>query len=194
MCGLLGLICATETDALLARGAVVDAMRCQRHRGPDETDSWADEEVVYGFNRLGFIDLERSHQPLVWGPPDNPTRYTLNFNGEIYNYLELRAELIERFATTFNTDGDGETIVAAYHHLGPAAVERLRGMFAFLIWDAQERIVFGARDPFGIKPLFYSSGPGGIAFSSEKKSLLELSDILGVPQELDRIALQHYLV
>ncbi len=194
MCGLLGLICASETDAAAARPAVRAALRCQRHRGPDETDTWADAEVVYGFNRLGFIDLEHSHQPLVWGPPEAPTRYTLNFNGEIYNYLELRAELTARFGTRFGTEGDGEAIVAAYHHLGPDAVPRLRGMFAFLIWDAQEKVVFGARDPFGIKPLFYSAGPGGVAFSSEKKSLLELSGPLGVREELDRTALQHYLV
>ncbi|HEY4017533.1 MAG TPA: asparagine synthase (glutamine-hydrolyzing) [Pseudonocardiaceae bacterium] len=194
MCGLLGLICATEADAACARDAVAAALRCQRHRGPDETDTWADAEVVYGFNRLAFIDLEHSHQPLVWGPPEDPTRYTLNFNGEIYNYLELRAELAEKFGTSFNTDGDGEAVVAAYHHLGAEAVTKLRGMFAFMIWDARERVVFGARDPFGIKPLFYSSGPGGVAFSSEKKSLLELSGTLGVPETLDRTALQHYLV
>jgi asparagine synthase (glutamine-hydrolysing) len=194
VCGLLGLICATEADAACARDAVAAALRCQRHRGPDETDTWADAEVVYGFNRLAFIDLEHSHQPLVWGPPEDPTRYTLNFNGEIYNYLELRAELAEKFGTSFNTDGDGESVVAAYHHLGAEAVTKLRGMFAFMIWDARERVVFGARDPFGIKPLFYSSGPGGVAFSSEKKSLLELSGTLGLPETLDRTALQHYLV
>ena len=194
MCGVLGLICATENEAVAARDAVAAALRCQRHRGPDETDTWADAEVVYGFNRLAFIDLEHSHQPLVWGPPEEPSRYTLNFNGEIYNYLELRAELTERFGTRFNTEGDGEAIVAAYHHLGADAVKKLRGMFAFMIWDAREKVVFGARDQFGIKPLFYSAGPGGVAFSSEKKSLLELSRTLGVPQELDRTALQHYLV
>ncbi|HEX5349813.1 MAG TPA: asparagine synthase (glutamine-hydrolyzing) [Pseudonocardiaceae bacterium] len=194
MCGVLGLICPTEADADAARDAVAAALRCQRHRGPDETDTWAEAEVVYGFNRLGFIDLEHSHQPLVWGPPEAPTRYTLNFNGEIYNYLELRAELAGKFGAKFNTDGDGEAVVAAYHHLGADAVKKLRGMFAFMIWDAQEKVVFGARDPFGIKPLFYSGGPGGVAFSSEKKSLLELSGTLGVPEELDQTALQHYLV
>jgi asparagine synthase (glutamine-hydrolysing) len=194
VCGLIGLICATENHAAARREAVRAAMRCQRHRGPDETDTWAQGEVVYGFNRLGFIDLEHSHQPLVWGPPENPTRYTLNFNGEIYNYRELRKELADRFGVRFRTQGDGEAIVAAYHHLGPNAVRKLRGMFAFLVWDAQERLVFGARDPFGIKPLYWSGGPGGVAFSSEKKSLLELSGPLGVREELDRRALQHYLV
>ncbi|WP_158894944.1 asparagine synthase (glutamine-hydrolyzing) [Amycolatopsis anabasis] len=194
MCGLLGLVCATEKDAAEARDAVGAALRCQRHRGPDETDTWADGEVVYGFNRLAFIDLEHSHQPLTWGPPENPSRYTMNFNGEIYNYLELREELTAEFGVKFNTEGDGEAIVAAYHHHGAEAVRKLRGMFAFLIWDSERKVVFGARDPFGIKPLFYSQGPGGIAFSSEKKSLLELAPVLGVAEELDRTALQHYLV
>ncbi|QWF78174.1 asparagine synthase (glutamine-hydrolyzing) [Amycolatopsis sp. CA-230715] len=193
MCGLLGLICATETEAANARDAVGAALRCQRHRGPDETDTWADAEVVYGFNRLAFIDLAHSHQPLTWGPPESPSRYTMNFNGEIYNYLELREELAAEHGVKFNTEGDGEAIVAAYHHLGADAVKKLRGMFAFMIWDADTKTVFGARDPFGIKPLFYSAGPHGVAFSSEKKSLLELSSALGVAEELDQTALQHYL-
>ncbi|WP_199430198.1 asparagine synthase (glutamine-hydrolyzing) [Qaidamihabitans albus] len=194
MCGLLGLVCASENDAAKARDAVGRALRCQRHRGPDETDTWADGEVVYGFNRLAIIDVEHSHQPLTWGPPENPRRYTINFNGEIYNYLELREELAAEHGATFATEGDTEAIVAAYHHLGPAAVGRLRGMFAFLIWDSERKVVFGARDPFGIKPLFCSAGPGGVAFASEKKSLLELSATLDVAEELDRTALQHYLV
>jgi asparagine synthase (glutamine-hydrolysing) len=193
VCGLLGLVCTSESDAAKARDVVGTALRCQRHRGPDETDTWADAEVVYGFNRLAFIDVEHAHQPLTWGPPESPHRYTLNFNGEIYNYLELRAELTEKHDAKFATAGDGEAIVAAYHYWGPGAVARLRGMFAFLIWDADERVLFGARDPFGIKPLFYSSGPGGTAFSSEKKSLLELAGVLGVAEELDHRALQHYL-
>ncbi|MFL6127423.1 asparagine synthetase B family protein, partial [Actinophytocola sp.] len=158
MCGLLGLVCPTEGHAVARRDAVRAAMRCQRHRGPDETDTWAQGEVVYGFNRLGFIDLEHSHQPLIWGPPENPTRYTLNFNGEIYNYRELRKELADRFGVRYRTKGDGEAIVAAYHHLGPNSVRKLRGMFAFLIWDNQDKVVFGARDPFGIKPLYWSGG------------------------------------
>jgi len=194
VCGLLGLICATEDDAADARDAVGAALRCQRHRGPDETDTWAHGEVVYGFNRLALIDVDHSHQPLTWGPPESPERYTMNFNGEIYNYLELREQLAAEHGAKFHTEGDGEAIVAAYHYLGADAVKKLRGMFAFMIWDTERKVVFGARDPFGIKPLYYSAGPNGIAFSSEKKSLLELAGTLGVKEELDKIALQHYLV
>lgn len=193
MCGLLGLVCTSENDAAEARAAVGQALHCQRHRGPDETDTWIGGEVVYGFNRLSIIDVDHSHQPLTWGPPENPQRYTINFNGEIYNYVELREELAREHSAAFATEGDTEAIVAAYHYLGPAAVGRLRGMFAFLIWDAERKVVFGARDPFGIKPLYYSAGPRGIGFSSEKKSLLSLAGTLGVEDELDRTALQHYL-
>ncbi|GAA4863026.1 asparagine synthase (glutamine-hydrolyzing) [Saccharopolyspora rosea] len=194
MCGLIGLICPTEENAGYAVNAVANALPCQRHRGPDESDTWQGGEVVFGFNRLSIIDLEHSHQPLTWGPPEDPQRYTINFNGEIYNYLELRAELVERFGARFNTDGDTEVIVAAYHYLGPSMVGRLRGMFAFLIWDNQRRVVFGARDPFGIKPLFCASGPGGVAFASEKKSLLSLANTLRINEEVDHKAMQHYLV
>ncbi|MEB3368406.1 asparagine synthase (glutamine-hydrolyzing) [Saccharopolyspora mangrovi] len=194
MCGLLGLICPTEETAGYSVNAVANALPCQRHRGPDESDTWQGGEVVLGFNRLSIIDLEHSHQPLTWGPPENPQRYTITFNGEIYNYLELRAELIEQYGARFGTDGDTEVIVAAYHYMGPQSVGRLRGMFAFMIWDNERKVVYGARDPFGIKPLFYASGPGGTAFASEKKSLLSLASTLRISEEIDHKALQHYFV
>ncbi|GAA1301120.1 asparagine synthase (glutamine-hydrolyzing) [Saccharothrix xinjiangensis] len=169
-------------------------MRCMRHRGPDESGTWQGGEVVFGFNRLSIIDIEHSHQPLHWGPPEAQGRYAILFNGEIYNYLELRAELTKQFGAQFATDGDTETIVAAYHYWGPSAVAKLRGMFAFLIWDKARRVVFGARDPFGIKPLYYAVGPGGVAFSSEKKSVLELAPAIGIRPEVDEKALQHYFI
>jgi asparagine synthase (glutamine-hydrolysing) len=199
MCGLLGLL-TFAADAPTRAEAVGRAMRCARHRGPDESGTWHDADVVFGFNRLSIIDVEHSHQPLRWGPSLGPEdRYAIVFNGEIYNYLELRAELAE-LGATFATEGDTEAVVAAYHRWGPAAVSRLRGMFAFAIWDAQDRVLFVARDPFGIKPLFLAEGPAGIAFASEKKSLLELAPTLGlgsveqVDRDLDAAALQHYLV
>ncbi|GAB3281459.1 asparagine synthase (glutamine-hydrolyzing) [Parasphingorhabdus pacifica] len=194
MCGLLGLVCPTEENAGNAVDAVANALPCQRHRGPDESDTWHGGQVVFGFNRLSIIDLEHSHQPLTWGPPENYGRYTILFNGEIYNYLELRAELIERFGARFTTDGDTEVIVAAYHYMGTSMVGRLRGMFAFLIWDSERRVVFGARDPFGIKPLYFAQGPNGVAFASEKKSVLSLVTTLGLDEDLDHKALQHYLI
>ncbi|MDC6700672.1 hypothetical protein OEZ73_26675, partial [Leclercia adecarboxylata] len=125
--------------------AVSDATHPMRHRGPDESGAWADDSdpadghhtVVFGFNRLSIIDIAHSHQPLRWGPPESPNRYALVFNGEIYNYLELREELRTEFGAEFATEGDSEAIVAAYHYWGTAALGRLRGMFAFALWDTE---------------------------------------------------------
>ena len=143
--------------------AIAAGMRCARHRGPDEAGTWHDDDVVFGFNRLSIIDIEHSHQPLRWGPPESPDRYALVFNGEIYNYLELR----ER-AGAPSTARSSAPRATARRSSPPTttgartAVARLRGMFAFLIWDTQDRVLFGARDPFGIKPLFVAQTPDGV--------------------------------
>ncbi len=195
MCGLLALVCDPDrsvTSEIVE--AVAGASHLMRHRGPDEPGTWSDERVVLGFNRLSIIDIAHSHQPLRWGPPETPDRYVLVFNGEIYNYLELRAELRAEHGAVFATEGDGEAIVAAYHHWGPQALNRLRGMFAFTLWDTVAEELFCARDPFGIKPLFMATGPGGTAFASEKKCLLDLADPLGLDTDIDERALQHYTV
>ncbi|MDY6997750.1 MAG: asparagine synthase (glutamine-hydrolyzing) [Actinomycetota bacterium] len=205
MCGLLALVTDPPTRSAPSppsSSAIVDAVSgataLMRHRGPDEPGTWSDDaRVVLGFNRLSIIDIAHSHQPLRWGPPEAPDRYVLVFNGEIYNYLELREALRSEFGAQFATDGDGEAIVAAYHHWGPAALTRLRGMFAFALWDSVERELFCARDPFGIKPLFMATGPGGTIVGSEKKCLLEVSeqlDRLGVDLSIDERAVQHYTV
>jgi asparagine synthase (glutamine-hydrolysing) len=201
MCGLLAFVAAVAGDepsrsTQATAAAVADASHLMRHRGPDEPGTWADPagDVVFGFNRLSIIDIAHSHQPLRWGPSESPDRYELVFNGEIYNYLELRAELAERHGAVFATDGDGEAIVAAYHHWGAAAVTRLRGMFAFALWDSVAGELFCARDPFGIKPLFMATGTGGTAVASEKKCLLELADVVGFDTAIDERAVQHYTV
>jgi asparagine synthase (glutamine-hydrolysing) len=169
-----------------------------RHRGPDEPGTWADPDAdgtaVFGFNRLSIIDIAHSHQPLRWGPPEAPDRYVLVFNGEIYNYLELRDELRSHHDVAFATDGDAEAIVAGYHHWGTDVLKRLRGMFAFALWDTQARELFCARDPFGIKPLFMATGVGGSAVASEKKCLLDLAGLVGFDTALDERAVQHYTV
>jgi asparagine synthase (glutamine-hydrolysing) len=193
VCGLLGYLSREPAPDQTVQ-PVYEALHCARHRGPDDRGTWHDGHITFGFNRLALIDIEHSHQPLHWGPADNPDRYALAFNGEIYNYLELRAELAEQHGAVFRTEGDGEAIVAAFHHWGPAAVTRLRGMFAFAIWDTETSQLFLARDPFGIKPLFLATGPNGAAFGSEKKSLLQLLDLLGLGGELDPRALEHYVV
>jgi asparagine synthase (glutamine-hydrolysing) len=190
--------------AALADGAVAGALHLMRHRGPDEPGTWTDPgaeasqgsqgRAVFGFNRLSIIDIAHSHQPLRWGPPEAPGRYVLVFNGEIYNYLELREELHTRHAAAFSTDGDGEAIVAGYHYWGSGVLERLRGMFAFALWDTETRELFCARDPFGIKPLFMATGPGGTAVASEKKCLLDLAELVRFDTSIDYRAVQHYTV
>ncbi|MEP6599132.1 MAG: asparagine synthase (glutamine-hydrolyzing) [Actinomycetota bacterium] len=187
MCGLIGFLSA-DRDALSVQPAIERALPEMRHRGPDEGGVWADDDTVIGFRRLSIIDIDHSHQPL----PYLDGRYHLIFNGEVYNYLELRERLTRDFGATFETDGDGEAVVAGYHHLGEKVVRELRGMFAFLIWDSQERVLFGARDWFGIKPLYTYFDERGAFFASEKKSLLTIAPP-DVASTLDTAALQHYL-
>jgi asparagine synthase (glutamine-hydrolysing) len=201
MCGLLAFVAAVAGAEPSSGGhatadAIAQASHLMRHRGPDEPGTWADPAgtVVFGFNRLSIIDIAHSHQPLRWGPPESPDRYEVVFNGEIYNYLELRAELAERHGAVFATDGDGEAIVAAYHYWGADALTRLRGMFAFALWDTVTGELFCARDPFGIKPLFMATGTGGTAVASEKKCLLALADLVGFDATIDDRAVQHYTV
>ncbi len=214
MCGLLAFVAAhggdgagaAETDgrdaaarsAAQADAAIARALHLMRHRGPDEPGTWADlgadGSLVFGFNRLSIIDIAHSHQPLRWGPPETPDRYVLVFNGEIYNYLELREELRTGHGANFATDGDGEAIVAGYHYWGSDVLARLRGMFAFALWDTVTRELFCARDPFGIKPLFMATGAGGTAVASEKKCLLDLAELVGIDTAIDERAVQHYTV
>ena len=193
MCGIAGLYAYLDVAPPVDRAELSRMNARMAPRGPDGSGDWfsADGRVGFTHRRLAIIDLsERGAQPMH----SADGTLTITFNGEIYNYLELRSELMGRFGARFNTDGDTEVIVAAYHYLGTSVVSRLRGMFAFLIWDSERRVVFGARDPFGIKPLFYATGPGGSAFASEKKSLLHLVNTLGITEEVGHKAFQHYLV
>jgi asparagine synthase (glutamine-hydrolysing) len=187
VCGLIGFLSANAAGAAMAAD-IEASLPDMRHRGPDEGGVWSDEDAAIGFRRLSIIDIDHSHQPLPW----LDGRYHLIFNGEIYNYLELRDRLARDFGATFETDGDSEAIVAGYHYLGENVVRELRGMFVFLIWDAQERVLFGARDWFGIKPLYTYADERGAFFASEKKALLDVA-APGTSDDLDTTALQHYL-
>lgn len=154
------------------------------HRGPDDDGFYYDDHIQFGFRRLSIIDIESGHQPLTY----ENERYWIIFNGEIYNYVELREELLKE-GLHFSTSSDTEVILALYSHIKEKAVEKLRGMFAFVIWDKQEQKLIGARDPFGIKPFFYCEEGERTFFASEKKSIL-------LAQEnnlLNYDALQHYL-
>ncbi|MFZ0606584.1 MAG: asparagine synthase (glutamine-hydrolyzing) [Xanthobacteraceae bacterium] len=146
------------------------------HRGPDgsgwrEFDSVAGP-VALGHRRLSIIDLSNAAaQPMAYADG----RYWITFNGEIYNYLELRDELVA-CGHVFHTASDTEVLLAAFVQWGEAALERLLGMFAFVVWDAKEQVVFAARDRFGIKPLYLYDTPAGIAFASEIKQIVLLPD------------------
>ncbi|SDM12257.1 asparagine synthase (glutamine-hydrolyzing) [Sediminibacillus halophilus] len=154
------------------------------HRGPDDEGYFYDEYISLGFRRLSIIDIESGQQPFNY----DDDHYWMIFNGEIYNYIELRDRLTEK-GYTFTTESDTEVIIAMFKEHGTAAFEQLRGMFSVLIWDKQTQILYGVRDPFGIKPLFYSEMNEGTYFASEKKSITMMRE----SEQVDTAALQHYL-
>lgn len=185
MCGFIGVIRKEpqwQTDR--QRGLFQQMNHVIEHRGPDDEGYYEDEYVRFGFRRLSIIDLENGHQPLSY----ENERYWIIFNGEIYNYVELRETLLNE-GYQFKTDSDTETILAAYSHYGVETASKLRGMFAFLIWDKEEKKVYGARDPFGIKPLYVYEEDHEYYFASEKKSIM----LAKHHDEVDLEALQHYL-
>jgi len=182
MCGFAGFYGGECED----RRQVVENMgREIAHRGPDDDGIFTDETAALGFRRLSIIDLVAGVQPMH----SADDRYVMVFNGEIYNYRELRAEL-EREGAVFATDSDTETILQTYLRYGTETAARLRGMFAFVIYDKKERTLYGARDYFGIKPIYYAMVEGAFLFGSEIKSFLRYP---GFKKELNRDALKLYL-
>jgi asparagine synthase (glutamine-hydrolysing) len=166
MCGICGKLIfdsqATVSPALIK--AMADAML---HRGPDDDGYYVSGQVGLGFRRLSIIDLSGGHQPLC----NEDGTVWIVFNGEIYNYRELREFLVAK-GHVFKTQSDTEVIVHLYEELGETCVERLRGMFAFAIWDARRKSLFLARDRVGIKPLYYSMSNTSLIFASEIKAIL----------------------
>ena len=155
-----------------------------RHRGPDDEGTWAHEHRHVGFahRRLSIIDLDSGRQPMTDGAGS-----WITYNGEIYNYLELRAQL---GPSSFRTRSDTEVILRAYARWGDDCLRRLRGMFAFALWDARRDRLVCARDPFGIKPLYYGVVDGVFYCASEAKALLPFLPAV----ETDREGLKDYLV
>src|SRR5580704_5613100 len=180
MCGIAGYLLRNGG----AREDVVRSMCAQiRHRGPDDEGVRIEGGCGIGMRRLSIIDLSTGHQPVS----NEDESVWVVFNGEIYNYQELRADLIRR-GHRFATNSDTETLVHLYEEKGAEGLALLRGMFAFCIWDSRKRKILLARDRFGKKPLYYAALPGGIYFASELKSLR----VAGVPLEEDREALRLY--
>ncbi|WP_182201742.1 asparagine synthase (glutamine-hydrolyzing) [Paraliobacillus salinarum] len=181
MCGFIGIL-RNEPKLLTEENQLYRPNTLITHRGPDDEGYYEDEYVSFSFRRLSIIDIDNGHQPFSY----ENERYWMVFNGEIYNYIELRNELIQ-YGYKFDTDSDTEVIISMFHHYREEAFKQLRGMFAILIWDKQEETLYGARDPFGIKPLYYKKTDKDIQFASEKKSLTHLDG-----EEVSLEALQHY--
>ena len=170
MCGIAGII---RWDGRPVLEREIRAMcGVMIHRGPDEEGIHLGDGVALGMRRLSIIDLAGGQQPVA----NEDQSVWVVFNGEIYNYRELRRRL-ERKGHVFRTDSDTETIVHLYEDLGPRCVEQLRGMFAFAVWDDKQRQVLLARDRLGIKPLYYAEQDGELLFASELKPILSLPHV-----------------
>ena len=175
MCGIAGII-GTEPSQAADAGEVHRMCQTLIHRGPDDEGIYAEGCAALGMRRLSIIDLSTGHQPIH----NEDRNLWVVFNGEIYNFPELRAQLVAR-GHRFYTGSDTEAIVHAYEEFGPDCVQHLRGMFAFALWDERRRRLFLARDRFGKKPLYYALHQGRLLFGSEIKALLavapELADL-----------------
>jgi asparagine synthase (glutamine-hydrolysing) len=178
MCGICGYTGEATADTL---GAMLLSLE---HRGPDESGTFDEPRVHFGVSRLAIIDRAGGHQPIA--NEDGSIR--IAFNGEVFNYLELRADL-EAKGHTFRTISDSETIVHAYEEYGAAFAHRLNGMFAIAIWDERTRSTRLVRDRYGEKPLFYAIRNGVLIFASEIKAILQHP---AVSRELDPEAIAHY--
>ena len=167
MCGIAGYV-GREAHAHVDR--VRTMLGVIAHRGPDDEGVWSDELAVLGHRRLSIIDTSAAgHQPMH----SHCGRYVLTYNGEIYNYIELKEEL-EAEGIRFTSHSDSEVLLAAFTAWGERCVEKFNGMWAFAIWDRQDRRLFVSRDRFGEKPFYYVSGKDGFWFASEIKALLEI--------------------
>lgn len=172
--------------APLSRERILEMMMTALiHRGPDDGKSWLSEKAALGFRRLSIIDLEGSVQPMANETGD----LMLVFNGEIYNYQKLRQELLEA-GHIFSTQGDSEVLLHGYEEWGIHLPEHLRGMFAFAVWDERNERLYAARDPFGIKPFYYTLTDGRFIFASEIKGILPHPSY---KKKLNTEALEQYL-
>ena len=183
MCGFVGFCSKNVKDK-----NVIKEMNNQIiHRGPDSDGYYFDKDVNFGFRRLSIIDLHEGSQPILNEGGDT----AIIFNGEIYNYQELREDLVAK-GYKFKTHTDTEVILHGYEEYGEEGIlAKLRGMFAFTIWDSKKEKLFGARDHFGIKPYYYALLDGDLLFGSEVKSFLKYPKF---KKEVNEKALKHYLV
>ena len=181
MCGFTGF-----TNRIGDNGEILNKMMERIvHRGPDSAGIYVDENIALGFRRLSIIDLKDGNQPMF----NEDRSLSLVFNGEIYNFKELKEELFNS-CHVFSNNSDSEVLLHGYEEWGSDLVNKLRGMFAFVIFDRKDNSIFAARDMFGIKPFYYTFMKGSFIFGSEIKSFLEHPDF---EKELNEEALCHYL-
>ncbi len=184
MCGICGLL-NHGMEYNNARKIVSDMCRAMKHRGPDDEGLYVNNDIAMGMRRLSIIDIATGHQPIF----NEDRSVCLIVNGEIYNFKELRADLIKK-GHRFSTGSDSEVLVHLYEEYGVECIAKVNGMFAFAVWDENKKELFLARDRVGIKPLYYGFIKGEFVFGSELKSLLQHPL---VEKELDLEALSQYL-
>lgn len=181
MCGICGFTGNLEHK----EDVLTNMMNKIIHRGPDSAGQHVDDGIALGFRRLSIIDLDHGSQPMY----NEDNSIVITFNGEIYNHRELRQELIEK-GHVFRNNADTEVLIHAYEEYGQDMLNKLRGMFGFVIWDSNTKTLFGARDFFGIKPFYYALIDGELVYGSEIKSILEHPKYV---KELNEEALENYL-
>ncbi len=181
MCGFVGFTNYIKDDGMVL-GAMANAIV---HRGPDSSGGYVDDNIALGFRRLSIIDLEGGDQPMF----NEDKTLVLVFNGEIYNYKDLRDELLKE-GHTFKSNADSEVILHGFEQWGEGLLSRLRGMFAFVIFNRLDGTIFGARDMFGIKPFYYTKTENSFIFGSEIKAFLHHPEF---EKRLNEQALAHYL-
>ena len=182
MCGFAGFTGYLENG----KDVLTDMMNKIVHRGPDSAGQYIDDKAYMGFRRLSIIDLDNGSQPMF----NEDRKIVITFNGEIYNHMELREELIAN-GHIFANNSDTEVLIHAYEEYGKDMLNRLRGMFAFVIWDSEKETIFAARDFFGIKPFYYTvTDDGHLIYASEIKSILAHPSY---KKEVNPVALENYL-
>jgi len=189
MCGICGKL-EFDREKRVPAALLKSMADAIRHRGPDDEGFYASDQVGLGFRRLSIIDLESGHQPLS----NENGKVWIVFNGEVYNYRSLREDLLAK-GHIFKTKSDTEVIVHLYEEYGTDCVQKLRGMFAFAIWDSTNATLFLARDRVGIKPLYYYLGKGFLSFGSEMKAILADPAVNREvdPQTIDRFLTYYYV-
>ncbi|MBQ6251262.1 asparagine synthase (glutamine-hydrolyzing) [Ruminococcus sp.] len=182
MCGIVGF-----TNNIDNSDEVLEKMMDRiRHRGPDAEGKYVDDDIALGHRRLSIIDISSSGDQPIFNEDGS---LVIIFNGEIYNYMEIREKLVES-GHSFKTNTDTEVLIHGYEQYGEKLLNMLRGMFSFVIWNKNKKELFGARDFFGIKPMYYANMNGTLMFGSEIKSFLEHPKFV---KELNTAALENYL-